>query len=301
MKILLVGGTGLIGTSLKKELIKLGYSINILSRSNSNDSQSYLWNINEGYIDLKAFEGVSGIINLTGASIADNKWTVKRKKVLYNSRIQSTRLLFETIKDNKINLDFFINSSAIGYYGLEKSDKIFSETDKPGKDFLAKLCVDWEKEALRFNELNIRTVIIRTGIVLTKTEGALEKMKLPIKFGILPIFGTGNQVFSWIHIEDLINIFINTITNKNYKGPYNAVSPVPNTYLEFNKEIANVLQKKVIPFKTPTFLLTLAFGELSETLISGNKIAAEKIINEGFIFKFKDLNSALSSLLSNKD
>ena len=299
MKILLVGGTGLIGTTLKKELIEKGYSVHILSRRKSEDSQTFLWNNKEDYIDLNVFEGVSGVINLTGANIAESRWSNKRKQVLYDSRINSTRLLFETIKKNKIKLDFFVNSSAIGFYGLEKSDKIFNEKDQPGEDFLARLCYDWEKEALRFNELNIRTVIIRTGIVLTKSEGALEKMKLPINFGILPIFGNGKQIFSWIHIDDLISIFIKSITNKSFIGPYNAVAPINNTYLEFNKEIAEVLQKKVISIKTPTFLLSLAFGELAETLTNGNKITAKKVINEGYKFKFSTIKDSLFNLLVN--
>lgn len=297
MKILLVGGTGLIGTFLKKKLIKEGYTVHILSRRKSEDSQTFLWNSNEEYIDLNAFEGVSGIINLTGANIAESRWTKKRKEILYDSRILSTRLLFETIKKNKIELDFFINSSGIGYYGTKKSAQIFKENDLSGSDFLAKLCFDWEKEALRFNELNIRTVIIRTGIVLTKYEGALEKMKLPIKFGILPIFGNGKHIFSWIHIDDLISIFINSITNEKFKGPYNAIAPINNTYLEFNNKIAEVLQKKVTTIKIPTFILNLAFGDLAETLTKGNKIAAEKITNEGINFKYKELDSALSNLL----
>jgi uncharacterized protein (TIGR01777 family) len=301
LKILLVGGTGLIGAFLKNKLTELGYSVPILSRRKSDDSQTFLWNNNQDYIDLNAFKGVSGIINLTGANIAEGRWTRKRKEILYNSRILSTRLLFETIKKNKIALDFFINSSAIGYYGAKKSAKIFNENDVSGTDFLAKLCLDWEKEALRFNELNIRTIIIRTGIVLTKHDGALEKIKLPIKFGILPIFGNGKQLFSWIHIDDLIAIFINSITNKSYIGPYNAVAPINNTYLEFNTKIAEVLQKKVISIKTPTFILRLVFGEFAETLTRGNQIAVEKLTNEGFNFKFKDLDSALSNLLIKKD
>ena len=297
MKILLVGGTGLIGSFLKNKLIEEGYTVNILSRRKSKDSQTFLWNNDEEYIDLAAFKGVSGIINLTGANIAEGRWTEKRKEILYNSRILSTRLLFETIKKNKIILDFFINSSAIGYYGTKKSSKIFKEDDVSGSDFLAKICLDWETEALRFNELDIRTIIVRTGIVLTKHKGAFEKIKLPIKFGILPIFGDGKQVFSWIHIDDLIAVFMNSITNKNYIGPYNAVAPINNTYLEFNTKIAEVLKKKVIAIKVPTFMLRLIFGELTETLTNGNQIAVEKLSNNGFNFKFKDLNSALSNLL----
>lgn len=154
---------------------------------------------------------------------------------------------------------------------------------------------------MRFNELNIRTIIVRTGIVLTKHKGAFEKIKLPIKFGILPIFGDGKQVFSWIHIDDLIAVFMNSITNKKYIGPYNAVAPINNTYLEFNTKIAEVLQKKVITIKIPTFMLRLIFGELTETLTNGNQIAVEKLSNNGFNFKFKDLDSALSNLLIKKD
>ena len=299
MKILLVGGTGLIGSFLKNKLIEEGYSVNILSRIKSKDSQTFLWNNDEEYIDLAAFKGVSGIINLTGANIAEGRWTEKRKEILYNSRILSTRLLFETIKKNKVALDFFINSSATGYYGTKKSTKILKEDNVSGADFLAKICLDWETEALRFNELNIRTIIVRTGIVLTRHKGAFEKIKIPIKFGILPIFSNGKQVFSWIHIDDLIAVFMNSITNKNYIGPYNAVAPINNTYLEFNRKIAEVLDKKVIAIKIPTFMLRLIFGELTETLTNGNQIAVEKLSNNGFNFKFKDLNSALSNLLIN--
>jgi len=299
LKILLVGGTGLIGSFLKNKLIEEGYSVNILSRIKSKDSQTFLWNNDEEYIDLAAFKGVSGIINLTGANIAEGRWTEKRKEILYNSRILSTRLLFETIKKNKVALDFFINSSATGYYGTKKSTKILKEDNVSGADFLAKICLDWETEALRFNELNIRTIIVRTGIVLTRHKGAFEKIKIPIKFGILPIFSNGKQVFSWIHIDDLIAVFMNSITNKNYIGPYNAVAPINNTYLEFNRKIAEVLDKKVIAIKIPTFMLRLIFGELTETLTNGNQIAVEKLSNNGFNFKFKDLNSALSNLLIN--
>tara|TARA_R100000541_G_scaffold12640_1_gene21128 strand:+ start:107 stop:1006 length:900 start_codon:yes stop_codon:yes gene_type:complete len=299
LKILLVGGTGLIGSFLKNKLIEEGYSVNILSRRKSKDSQTFLWNNDEEYIDLAAFKGVSGIINLTGANIAEGRWTEKRKEILYNSRILSTRLLFETIKKNKVALDFFINSSATGYYGTKKSTKILKEDNVSGADFLAKICLDWETEALRFNELNIRTIIVRTGIVLTRHKGAFEKIKIPIKFGILPIFSNGKQVFSWIHIDDLIAVFMNSITNKNYIGPYNAVAPINNTYLEFNRKIAEVLDKKVIAIKIPTFMLRLIFGELTETLTNGNQIAVEKLSNNGFNFKFKDLNSALSNLLIN--
>ena len=297
MKILIVGGTGLIGSHLKNQLIRKGFSINILSRIKSKDSNTFLWDINGGYIDLNAFKGVSGVINLTGANIAGARWTEKRKRTLYDSRILSTRLLFESIKENNILIDFFINSSAVGYYGTKKSSKIFKEDNVCGSDFLAKICLDWETEALRFNELNIRTIIIRTGIVLTKHKGAFEKIKLPIKFGILPIFGDGKQPFAWIHIDDLIAIFMYSITNKNYIGPYNAVAPINNTYLELNTKIAELLGRKVIQIKIPNFLLKLIFGELSKTLTSGKQIAVEKLINSGFNFKFKNLNTALSNLL----
>ena len=298
MKILVVGGTGLIGSHLKNRLREEGVTVNLLSRKKSKENNVFLWDIKNNYIDLKAFKEVSGIINLTGANIAKGKWTSKRKRILYDSRILSTRFLFETVKKNNILIDFFISSSAIGYYGTKKSSLIFKEDDRCGIDFLAKLCVDWEKEAQRFNELNIRTVLIRTGIVLTKYQGALEKIKLPIKFGILPLIGTGKQSFPWIHIDDLIAIISNSINNKKYIGPYNAVAPVAYTsYLELNTKIAEILDKRVLRVKIPTILLNFAFGKLSETLTNGNQIAADKLIAIGFNFKYKKLDSALSNLL----
>ncbi len=297
MKILLVGGTGLIGSLLKKELIKRGYEVNILSRKVNNYSQTYLWNVEDKFIDINALKGISGIINLSGANIAEKRWTTKRKQDLYDSRINSTKLLYETVKNNNIKIDFFINASAIGYYGYKKSNHVFKECDPSGKDFLSRLCDDWEKEALNFNSLNIRTVLIRTGIVLTKSNGAFEKMKKPILYGFCPILGDGKQYIPWIHIDDLIGIYIRSIENSQLKDCYNAVAPEHINYMELNNEIAEVSQKKVVTFKIPNLVLKIIFGDLANLITNGNKISSKKIILEGYQFKYPTLKSAIVNLI----
>lgn len=297
MKVLLVGGTGLIGTLLKEELIKRGYVVNILSRKLNNDSHTFHWNVKDKFIDLNALNGVSGIINLSGANIAEKRWTHKRKQVLYDSRINSTRLLFETIKNNNIKFDFFINASAIGYYGYKKTNHVFNENDPFGEDFLSKLCADWEKEALNFNSLNIRTVLIRTGIVFTKSDGAFEKMKKPMLYGLSPILGGGKQFIPWIHIDDLIGIYIKSIENTQLKGCYNAVAPEHINYIDFNHKMAEILHKKFVSFNIPNFLLKLILGDVANIIINGNKISSKKIIENGYHFKYSTVNNAIENLI----
>ena len=294
--ILITGGTGLIGKHLCNVLRSKGYNILILSRNKTNNPNTYYWNISENYIDPKAIQTADYVIHLAGSGIADKRWTKKIKKELIDSRVKSANLLFSKIKTLNPNLKGFISASGIGYYGAITSEKIFKETDVSGNDFLATVCKIWEEASNQFNSLNIRTVILRTGVVFSKKGGAFEKMSQPIKLGFGSPIGTGNQYIPWIHIDDLCNMYVEAIENNELNGIYNAVAPdyVTNEFL--TKSIATILDKKAWLPNVPSFMLKLIFGEMAVILLEGSRVSAEKIKSTGFKFKYPFLLEALKDL-----
>lgn len=294
--ILITGGTGLIGKHLCNVLRSKGYNILILSRNKTNNPNTYYWNISENYIDPKAIQTADYVIHLAGAGIADKRWTKKIKKELIDSRVKSTNLLFNNIKTLNPNLKGFISASGIGYYGAITSEKIFKETDASGNDFLATVCKVWEQASKQFNSINIRTVIVRTGVVFSKKGGAFEKMSQPIKLGFGSPIGTGKQYIPWIHIDDLCKMYVEAIENTELTGIYNAVAPdyVTNEFL--TKSIATTLHKKVWLPNVPSFMLKLIFGEMAVILLEGSRVSAEKIKSAGFKFKYSFLPEALKDL-----
>jgi len=294
--ILITGGTGLIGKHLCNVLRSKGYKILILSRNKTNNPNTYYWNISENYIDPKAIQTADYVIHLAGSGIADKRWTKKIKKELIDSRVKSANLLFSKIKTLNPNLKGFISASGIGYYGAITSEKIFKETDVSGNDFLATVCKIWEEASNQFNSLNIRTVILRTGVVFSKKGGAFEKMSQPIKLGFGSPIGTGNQYIPWIHIDDLCNMYVEVIENNELNGIYNAVAPdyVTNEFL--TKSIATILHKKAWLPNVPSFMLKLIFGEMAVILLEGSRVSSEKIKSAGFKFKYSFLPEALKDL-----
>ncbi len=294
--ILVTGGTGFIGNHLCNLLRSKGYNVLILSRNKTDNPNTFYWNISENYIDPKAIQIADYIIHLTGAGIADKRWTKKRKEELIDSRVKSTNLLFNKIKELNPTLKGFISASGIGFYGAVTSNKIYSEKDSVGTDFLAKVCNVWETASNQFNTLNIRTVIFRTGIVLSKKGGAFEKMSQPIKLGFGSPIGTGNQYIPWIHIDDLCNMYVEAIENNELNGIYNAVAPdyVTNEFL--TKSIATMLHKRAWLPNVPSFMLKLIFGEMAVILLEGSRVSSEKIKSTGFKFKYSFLLEALKDL-----
>ena len=293
--ILISGGTGLIGRRLSYLLKAKGYKIHLLSRecNPKNLFPTFLWNINQYTIDDSAFDGVSHIIHLTGAGVADKRWTNKRKNEILDSRVASTNLLYDTVKRLEVPLKSFVAASATGYYGSTTTDKIFKETNKPGNDFLSKVCELWEKAINQFEHLKIRTVILRTGIVLSNEGGALKKMTTPVITSI----GNGKQFMPWIHIDDLCELYIKGIEDNKFQGVYNAVSTEHITNFSFSKVLSKIVKKPFIPFMAPKVLLKIALGEMSSIILNGNRVSAEKIKQAGFKFKFGNLNKALKNLL----
>lgn len=297
-KVLIAGGTGLIGTHLADHLQKKGYYVQILSRSEKPELSydSFIWDIQKTYIDPKAFEGVDYLINLSGASIAGKAWTPKRKEVILQSRLQSTDLLFEYVKENNIKLEKFICASATGYYGSKTLDKIFEENDSPADDFLGMVCDQWETAACRFDQLNIPTVRIRTGVVLAEEDGALPKLLKPFQYYIGAVLGNGSQYFPWIHIDDICSIYEKALHDQKMKGPYNAVAPEYINNRKMTKVVAQVLGKRTFLPPVPAFMLKWILGDQAQLVLEGSRISANKIVTAGYQFQYKTFQKALTEL-----
>ncbi|KGL64165.1 TIGR01777 family oxidoreductase [Polaribacter sp. Hel1_85] len=290
-KVLITGGTGLVGKRLTQMLIDKNHEVVILSR-NPKEENEFKWNVSSNYIDEKALKNTDYIIHLAGAGIADKRWTEKRKQLIIDSRVKTANLLFDKINELKIDLKGFISASGIGYYGTITSDKIFEETDKVGNDFLGEVCQKWEQAAHLFSTKNIPVTILRTGIVLAKNGGALEKMKTPI---ISPL-GSGKQYISWIHIDDLCNLYIKAIEG-NLSGVFNAVAPDYQTSKSFSKTLAKSINRPFLGIGIPSFILKLIFGEMAIILLKGSRISTKKIEkNKRYSFRFSKLQKAMSNL-----
>ncbi|SNR15418.1 TIGR01777 family oxidoreductase [Tenacibaculum jejuense] len=290
-KILLTGGTGLVGTLLETKLKEKNHEIVILSR-NPKKEHHFKWDLKKNYVDPKALENLDYIIHLAGAGIADKKWTEKRKQELIDSRVLSANLLFEKIEENNIALKGFISSSGIGYYGATTSETIFKEKDQPAKDFIAKICIEWEKAAHQFQNLKVPVTILRTSVVLSKDGGALKKMNTPL---FLSALGSGKQYLPWIHIEDLCNMYVKAVEDSSFTGIYNASSPEHQTNLSFTKVLGKVLGKFVTPFNVPKFVLKLVVGELAVIVLQGSRVSTEKI-EKVYNFKYESLKKALENI-----
>ena len=289
-KILVTGGTGLVGRRLTALLTEKNHEVRILSRNPKNENE-FKWDYSKGFVDDKAIENIDYIIHLAGAGIADKRWTKERKEVIVNSRVATANLIFDKIKAQNIPLKGFISASGSNYYGAQTTAKVFKESDAVGTDFLGQVCIKWEAAANQFKDLNIPVTILRTGVVLSKTGGALEKMRTPI---VSPL-GSGNQYMAWIHIDDLCNLYIKAI-EETFVGVYNAVSPEFHTSKTFSKALAKAIKRPFLPIAVPGFLLKLVFGELAIILLHGSRLSSDKIKEKGFIFKYKELALALKNL-----
>lgn len=293
--VLITGGTGLIGKQLSFLLKSKGYKVRILSRNNKVDSpyKTFIWNIREQYINKDAFKNINHIIHLAGAGIANKRWSEKRKKEIVDSRVNSTKLLYNTVKILKVPIKSFISASATGYYGSITSETIFKETDKPANDFLGKVCQLWEHSIFKFKDQKIRTVALRTGIVLSKDGGALQKMKTPVIVSL----GNGKQYMPWIHIDDLCELYIKAIEDTRLEGPYNAVSSEDQSNNSFSKAVAKIYKRPILPISAPKFILNAIFGEMSTLILNGSRVSADKIKQAGFKFTYEKLDDALKNLL----
>ncbi len=301
-KILISGGTGLIGSRLTGLLVESGYEVNILTRfpdryKSTTNVSYFFWDWKKKEIEMKAFEEVDVLIHLAGANIAEKRWTDKYKAEMAGSRILSLKFLQRILKENNIPLKLFIGASAIGYYGCVTDDRWRKEDDPPGDDFLAFLVKEWEDTSFQMKDVAERVAVLRTGIVWAREGGAFPKMIGPVKWGLTSPLGKGNQYLDWIHVDDLVRMYHFVLKQSHVEGVYNAVAPRPVTYKEFVKLAAKILKRPCCLPAVPSFLLKLVFGEQACLMLEGMPISSEKIIRSGFRFRFDNAEDAIGDLI----
>ena len=299
-KIVIFGGSGFLGKRLI-DALKNNFQIVVASRNadavlNLKDKnikiEQYSDNVNS-YTDI--IEGSQTVVNFAGASIADKRWSSEYKKIVYDSRVRTTSLISEAIKNCNNKPYTFVSTSATGVYG-NRGDELLYEDSVTGNDFLADLCKDWEKEALKTVQYGVRTVCIRTGVVLDKKDGAFRKMSQPFKFFVGGALGSGKQYIPWIHVNDIINIYREAIINISLNGIVNGTAPNPVTNIEFSKVLGKVLNRPSI-FKVPEFALKLIAGEFAEFLLGGQRAMPKKLLDLGFRFEYKEIMAAVENIL----
>ena len=299
---MIAGGSGLIGRYLTSSLLARGYKVSHLSRKTNQFGRVrvYRWDPGKLFIDPDAFNGIDCIINLAGENLGEKRWTRNRKEAIISSRVESTRFLYETISKKNIQINTFISASAIGYYGTTTTDKIYNEDDAPASDFLGSTCKEWEERADLFIKLGVRTIKIRTAVVLEKNDSAFSNLMKSAKFGFLVQVGSGRQFMPWIHITDLCNIYIKAIEDQSMIGPYNAVSPHHVSHKDFMKVLSGIIKRPVLFPPVPSFLVKSILGEMADLIIKGSRISSQKIKETGYHFIFDNLDDAIKDIINNQ-
>lgn len=330
--VLISGGTGLVGKALGQALLAKGYEVIILTRDarkrSSTPGLSYsTWNVEGQVIDKAAISRADHIIHLAGAGVADKRWTKKRKQEIVDSRVMSSRLIVKSLKEVPNKVRSVISASAIGWYltpnpsppcgegnsltpasakatagrpnpsprsGEGSSFRKFEETDPAADNFLGQTCRLWEESIEPVTGFGKRLVKLRIGIVLSRKGGALKELIKPLRFGFAATLGSGRQIISWIHIDDLVGMFIAAIENENMSGVYNAVAPNPVSNRELVLALARSRKKFFIPLRVPSFFLKLLLGEMSMEVLKSATVSADKIMLTGFQFRYPEIRSALN-------
>lgn len=299
-KVVITGGTGLVGKTLTKLLISKGFEVVVLTRNQKLATQFTnfsFWDVDNEIIDEQLINTTDYIIHLAGEGIADKRWSLSRKKQILESRIKPLKLIYNVLQKNSFQLKTLISASGVGFYGAITSDKIFTEEDVSATDFLGQTCQLWEDEVDKFNTLNVRTVKLRTGIVLAENGGALKKMALPFKFGFGCAIGSGKQYMPWISLNDLCNMYLFAMEHNNVSGAYNAVIEDETTNLLFSKTLAKSLNKSIWLPNIPALLLKIVLGEMATLLLEGSRVSNKKITSQGFVFQDVDLSCLLNKTI----
>jgi uncharacterized protein (TIGR01777 family) len=301
MKVLITGATGLVGKEIVKQCFEHNYSVHYLTTSKAKivsqeNYKGFYWDPSKNEIDSKCLDGVSVIIHLAGATIAQ-RWTEKNKAVILKSRVESAAVLFQLLKKESHKVNHFISASAIGIYPDSLTHFYSEEETQESSSFLGQVVSEWEKAASQFKALNIKVSKIRIGLVLDSKEGALPQMANPIKFFVGSPFGHGKQWQSWCHKTDVAGVFM-YVLNKKTEGIFNAVAPNPITNKELTQQIAKVLKKPLILPNIPKFAMKLILGEMHILLFESQRVNSKKIDSLGYQFKYHNIKSALSNLLT---
>lgn len=298
---LITGATGFIGGYLVKKILERGDSYialttNPVSAAKKLKGYNKITDIDD-YLQLKD-EKIDTVINLAGSNLGAKRWTDSAKKEFYDSRIKTTGKLISLFEEMKVKPEVFISASGVDYYGNTGSREMTEEAP-PAQGYLGKMTNDWEKEALKAEQYGIRTVVLRTGLVMAQDSEAIKKLLMPVKMFIGGPLGSGRQYVSWIHIDDLVGIYFFASENKNVKGIYNAAAPHPVTNAEFTKNAARLLGRPAY-MMTPAFMIKAVFGEMSAVVLDGRKASVNKIKDAGYKFKYGQNTDAWKDVLSRK-
>lgn len=294
MKVLLAGGAGFIGSALADALLARGDEPLIATRDPRKSHPGARMLVWDGTQAGGALADVDAVVNLAGESIAGGRWTPARKLALIRSRVDSTRALVAAIASSPRQPRVLVNASAVGYYGLRPSGDC-AEDAPQGADFLAALCGQWEREAAAAEKRGTRVVRVRSGLVLGRGGGALEKMRLPFKLGVGGPLGDGTQPFPWIHLDDEVGAVLFALDHQELSGPVNLVAPQPASNAEFTAALGRAFHRPAV-LRAPAFALRLALGELAEALLGGQRAVPRRLQEAGYRFKHPALDEALASL-----
>ena len=301
MKVVVSGATGFIGKALTEALLKQGETVIILSRSSSRKLppdprvRHVVWNPGDAASTVSEIDGADAVINLAGEPIVGKRWSKTQKEKVLESRVWATQIAANSIKKALRKPAVLINASAVGYYG-SRGGELITEDSSAGSDFLAQICKAWEAHAVRVEDFNVRVVRLRIGIVLDRNGGALMMMIPPFKMFLGGWLGSGNQWMSWITREDLIRLILFCLDHEQARGAVNAVAPQPVTNKAFSLVLAQVLKRPCL-MPVPVFALKLLLGEVSEMLLTGQRVVPKKAQELGFVFNDPDIRHALESLL----
>ena len=299
MKIVIAGGNGFVGNALTEELIKNHHEVYILTRhahaAKPKQDVKYVQWLNNGDQPEKHLEDIDVFINLAGESLNSGRWTASRKKRLLDSRLSSTKEMVRIITAANKKPQLLLNASAIGYYGTSRTETFTERTIKHPSDFLSTITTEWEKAAKELKNEHIRTIHMRFGVILEKNGGALQRMVLPYRLFAGGTIGSGEQILSWIHMNDVIQAILFCINNKNIEGAVNFTAPQPLKMKEFGKKIGQVM-KKPHWLPVPSFALKILLGEMSILVLEGQRVLPEKLRKHGFEFTFPTLDTALQDI-----
>jgi uncharacterized protein (TIGR01777 family) len=309
--ILITGGSGLIGKTLSDLLISKGYAVIILTRNKktvetdtgiTHKTYAY-WNPGKSMIDREAIKKSDHIIHLAGAGIADKRWTKKRKKEIADSRIAGSNLIVKSLLEIPNKVQTVVSASGIGWYGPDRTeiDHAFIETDPAYPDFLGKTCELWEQSIHSITDAGKRLVILRTGIVLSNNGGALKEFRKPLRARVAAILGSGKQIISWVHIDDICRIYLYAIENKYMAGVYNATAPETVTNKEFVIKLSRADKRPFIPVHVPAFALKMVLGEMSIEVLKSTTVNDDRLRHSGFNFLFPSVDAAIGELRTERE
>lgn len=298
-RVIISGGSGLIGSHLSKLLAGEGYEVVHLTRKAREGVpyKSFRWDPRQGYCDPDAFREGDAIIHLAGANIGARPWTRARRREIISSRTSTAELLYRSSAGSGLMPSVFVTASGISIYGSATTEKIYREDDPPAGDFLAETCRLWESSADPFASAGVRVVKIRTAVVLAPEGSVLSTMTLPARAGLIVRLGTGRQYFPWIHIDDLCRIYLKAVSDVTMTGTYNAAAPDHITHDMLMAEVAREKRLPVFLPRIPVWVLKAILGEMSVVLTGGNRISAERITDSGFVFNYPEIAPALRDCL----